>query len=142
MFEKLKKLEHILQTTPEQRRREAREAVEGGLVVLDGEAYGLADWSAHGFCVAEYTGDRKPLDRVEMYFSIPMGDETLEFKCRTVIARYDAKKRELGGMFSNLDDEMQDMIDDHFNVFSAKRYGKGLMQGLKASLKRSDHNEE
>ena len=142
MFEKLKKLDHILQTTPEERRRESREALDGALVVVDGDAYGLADWSAHGFCVAEYTAERKPGDRVEMYFSIPMGDETLEFKCRTVIARYDAKKKELGGMFSNLDDEMQDLIDEHFNVFSAKRYSKGLMQGLKSTLKRSGDNED
>ena len=73
-----------------------------------------------------------------MYFSIPIADRTLEFKCRTVIARYDAEKRELGGMFSNLDDDMQDIIDEHFNVFSAKRYGKDLMKGLSAKLGRGD----
>ena len=139
MFEKLKKLDHILQTTPEERRREAREDLEGALVVVDGDAYGLADWSAHGFCVAEYTAGRKPGDRVDMYFSIPMGDQTLEFKCRAVIARYDVAKRELGGMFSNLDDELQDHIDEHFNVFSAKRYGKDLMKGLSAKLGRGDN---
>ncbi len=138
MFEKLKKLDHILQTTPEERRRDSREVLEGALVVLDGDAYSLRDWSAHGFCVAEYTASRKPGDRIEMYFSIPIADRTLEFKCRTVIDRYDAEKRELGGMFWNLDDDMQDIIDEHFNVFSAKRYGKNLMKGLSAKLGRGD----
>ncbi len=138
MFEKLKKLDHILQTTPEERRREAREDLAGGLVVIDGDAYALQDWSAHGFCVAEYTADRKPGDRVDMYFSIPVPDQTLEFKCRAVIARYDAEKRELGGMFSNLDDELQDLIDQHFNVFSAKRYGKDFMKGLSSKLGRGE----
>ena len=138
MFDKLKKLDHILQTTPEERRREAREELDGGLVVIDGDAYVLADWSAHGFCVAEYTAERKPGDRVDMYFSIPIPGQTLEFKCRAVIARYDAAKRELGGMFSNLDDELQDLIDEHFNVFSAKRYGKDLMKGLSTKLGRAD----
>lgn len=128
MFEKLKKLDHILRTTTAERRRESREELEGGLVVIDGDAYVLRDWSAHGFSVADYNAGRKPGDRVDLYFSIPVPG--LEFKCRTIISHYNADEQELGGMFCNLDDEVQDIIDDHFNVFSAKRYGKDLVKGL------------
>lgn len=138
MFEKLKKLDHILRTTTAERRRESREELEGGLVVIDGDAYVLRDWSAHGFSAADYNAGRKPGDRVDLYFSIPVPDQNLEFKCRAIITHYNADEQELGGMFCNLDDQLQDIMDNHFNVFSAKRYGKGLVKGLSSKLGRDD----
>ncbi len=75
-------------------------------------------------------------DRLDIKFSIPLSDQRLEFSCRSGVMRHDRECQEFGGVFFNLDEDIQDAIDQHFQVFSAKRYGKDLLQNLKSSLKR------
>ena len=51
MFEKLKKLDRILSTSTEDRRREAREDLVDGVATISSQQYPLKNWSASGFCV-------------------------------------------------------------------------------------------
>jgi hypothetical protein len=140
MLDKLKKLEkkldHILSTSTEERRREAREDLTDATAEIAGQRYPIRNWSAHGFCIGPSLMTPKPGDRLDINFSIPLPDRRLEFSCRVGVMRYDKERQEFGGVFFNLDEEIQDIVDEHFQVFSAKRYGKDLLQNLRTSLRR------
>ena len=134
MLDKLKKLDHILGTTPEERRREVREELINGKATIAGLTYELKNWSAKGFCISPYLFTPKPGDRLDIAFTVPLPEGTLEFKCRTGVMRFDAEKQEIGGVFFDVDEATRDAIDAHFQVFSTARYGRGLLQNLKTAL--------
>jgi hypothetical protein len=136
MLDKLKKLDRLLSKSTEERRREAREELTDATAEIAGQRYPIRNWSAHGFCVGPCLMTPKPGDRLDIKFSIPLPDRRLEFECRTGVMRYDNEHQEFGGVFFNLAEDIQDLVDEHFQVFSARRYGKDLLQSLKSSLGR------
>ena len=134
MLDKLKKLDHILGSTPEERRREAREELVDGKATITGQTYELKNWSPKGFCIGPCLLTPKTGDRLDIAFAVPLAEGTLEFKCRTAVMRTDAEAREFGGVFFDVDEVARDAIDAHFQVFSAERYGRGLLQNLKTAF--------
>ena len=136
MFEKLKKLDRILSTSTEDRRRKAREDLVDGVATISSQQNPLKNWSASGFCVGPCMIAPKPGDRLDVTFSIPLANRKLEFSCRIGVMRYDKVQREFGGVFFNLDESIQDLIDEHFEVFSTRRYGKDLLESIKSTLRR------
>ena len=134
MLDKLKKLDHILGTTPEERRREVRKELINGKATIAGLTYELKNWSVKGFCVGPCLLTPKPGDRLDIAFTVRLPEGTLEFRCRTGVMRFDAEKQEIGGVFFDIDEETRDAIDAHFQVFSAARSGRSLLQNLKTAL--------
>lgn len=136
MLEKLKNLDGVLSKAPEDRRRETREDLVGGRAEINGEIHPLRNWSAHGFCIGPTILAATPGDRLDITFHIPLSGRTLTFTCRSGVMRCDAKRREIGGVFFNVPDEIQQVIDEHFQIESPKRSRKDFFQNLKASLRR------
>ncbi len=134
MLDKLKKLDHILGTTPEERRREVREELVDGKATIAGQTYELKNWSPKGFCIGPCLLTPKSGDRLDIRFSVPLAEGTLEFSCRTGVMRTDAEAREFGGVFFDIDAETRDAIDAQCQVFSAARSGRGLLQNLKTAF--------
>lgn len=137
MLDRLKKLDAMLSKGKEDRRREVREDVVGGRAEIDGEIHPLRNWSAHGFCIGPTILTPKPGDRLDITFHIPLPERTLSFTCRTGVMRYDVKRREVGGVFFNVPEDIQGQIDEHFNISKTKGYGRDLLQNLKSTLRRN-----
>lgn len=136
MLDKLRKLDDRHTKSPEDRRREVREDLVGGRAEINGEIYPVRNWSAHGFCIGPTILDAKPGDRLDITFHIPLAERTLSFKCRTGVMRCDSDRREVGGVFFNLSEAVQQQIDAHFNIEEPKRSKKDFFQSLKATLRR------
>jgi len=136
MLERLKKLDGVLPKNPEERRREVREDIVGGRAEIGGEIHPLRNWSAHGFCIGPTILAPQPGDRLDINFHIPLPERTLSFSCRTGVMRYDAKRREVGGVFFNLPEDVQEVIDEHFQIEKPRRSGRDFLQSLKATLRR------
>lgn len=136
MLKKLKKPDGVGSNAPEDRRREVREDLVGGRAEISGEIHPLRNWSAHGFCIGPTVLAAKPGDRLDITFHIPLPDKTLTFACRTGVMRYDDRRREIGGVFFNVPEHIQAIIDEHFQIEPPKRSGKDFFQNLKATLRR------
>jgi len=95
-------------------RREPREEVRGGTATILGSTYPLSDWSARGFCVGSCTIDGKVSDRLDIDFSVPLDDGSIEFSCRTRVLRVTQEKKEIAGLFVHVDFETQNAIAKYF----------------------------
>ncbi|MDP6709521.1 MAG: PilZ domain-containing protein, partial [Alphaproteobacteria bacterium] len=132
----LQKLKRLRAVTSDQRNRAIREeAVEGTARIGDME-YRLKNWSARGFCVGPCEITPTPGDRLDIAFTIPLPDPVLEFACRTAVMRLDKESREIGGVFFNLDEELQEIIDKHFEVAEPRRRPTDLILSLKSVVRR------
>ncbi|MDP6708289.1 MAG: hypothetical protein QF893_18250 [Alphaproteobacteria bacterium] len=100
MLDKLKKLDRILSSSTEERRREAREDLVDATAEIAGQRYPVGNWSAHGFCIGPSLMTPKPGDRLDIGFSIPLPDRRLEFSCRVGVMRYDKERQEFGASSS------------------------------------------
>ena len=136
MLDKPKKLGRNFSTTKVEQRREVRVEIADATAEIAGQRYPIKNWSAHGFCVGPCSMTPNPGDRLDIKFFIPLPEQRLEFECRTGVMRHDWERQEFGGVFFDLDKDLQDVIDEHFQVFSASRYGKDLLQDLESPLKR------
>jgi hypothetical protein len=100
---------------PANRRREAREDVPEGTVEIDGRTYPVANWSYSGFLAGSYTGDRKAGDRVDIKFTVDLGDGgTFYFACKCVMVRVDPETQKLVGAFVEMDAAMRAKLARHF----------------------------
>ena len=119
------------------RRRETREEVVGGFAEIDGEVHPLKNWSPNGFCIGPTRLLPRPGKRLDVSFTIPLPERTLQFRCRIGVMRRDAAKQEIGGVFFNLPDEVQAVVDEHFDVKAPQGYGASLFEKLRAALRAS-----
>ena len=124
------------------RRREMREDVVGGIARIGDETYPLKNWSPSGFCIGPTQLEVRPGKRLDIHFTIPLPERTLSFRCRTGIMRYDAKAEEIGGIFFNLPEDVQEVVDAHFEVAAPKGYGTALFERLRGAIGTARRREE
>lgn len=132
----LKSLSKLATTRVEDRRREVREETASGIAVVGDQRVPLKDWSAHGFCIGPCDLTQKVGDRMEITFVVNLPDEVLEFTCQTAVMRVNPKTKDIGGVYFNYDEELQERIDAHFEVLTAKLFSKGLVQQIKSAFRR------
>lgn len=135
MFTKMKRLDNFLSKSPEERRRERREALSDGTARLLDNTYPMRNWSARGYCVGSCVLDQQIGDRLEIDFSIPLADQRIEFSCRALVLRVDPEKQELAGMFATVDDSTQRAIDEHFGIFPARSAARALVDRVKSAFR-------
>ena len=93
-----------------ERRREPRGSQLSGRVSIDGCDYPLKDWSRRGFSAACYRAEHYPGDKVDMTVQVDLDEEPLVFSCRAVVVWVDRDRRELAGVFTQLDMQIQEQI--------------------------------
>lgn len=93
-----------------ERRREPRGTEIDGRVSIDGRSYPLKDWSRRGFSAGAYTAEHYPGDKVDMEVEIEIDGEPLAFGCRAVVVWVDRDRRELAGVFTDLDLRVQEKV--------------------------------
>lgn len=93
-----------------ERRREPRGSQLSGHVSIDGCNYPLKDWSRRGFSAACYRAEHYPGDKVDMTVQVELEQEPLVFSCRAVVIWVDRDRRELAGVFTHLDTQIQEQI--------------------------------
>ncbi|NIA71523.1 hypothetical protein HBA54_23305 [Pelagibius litoralis] len=81
-----------------------------GLVSIDGRDYPLKDWSRRGFSASRYRAEHYPGDKVEMTVRVDLDEEPLVFACQAVVVWVDRDRRELAGVFTRLDIQIQEQI--------------------------------
>jgi uncharacterized protein len=120
--------------TEADRRREEREEVVGGWARIGDDTYPLKNWSPNGFCIGSANLELRPGQRLDIHFTIPLPERMLSFRCRTGVMRYDSESEEIGGIFFNLPEQVQAVVDAHFEVTAPKGYGNALFDRLRGAL--------
>ena len=92
------------------RRTEPRGSKLNGLVSIEGCDYPLKDWSRRGFSAVAYKAGHYPGDKVEMTVRVDLDGEPLVFSCRAVVVWVDRDRKELAGVFTHLDTQIQEQI--------------------------------
>ncbi len=93
-----------------ERRREPRGTEIDGRVSIEGRSYPLKDWSRRGFSAGAYTAEHYPGDKIDMEVEIEIDGELLAFGCRAVVVWVDRDRRELAGVFTDLDLRVQEKV--------------------------------
>lgn len=99
-----------LSSARSERRREPRGSHLNGKVSIEGRDYPLKDWSRRGFSATSYKAEHYPGDKVEMTVRVDLEDQPLEFSCAAVVVWVDRDRRELAGVFTQLDTRIQEQI--------------------------------
>lgn len=99
-----------LSSSGTERRREPRGSEIDGQVSIDGRPYPLKDWSRRGFSAGAYTAEHYPGDKIDMKVEVEVDGEALAFRCRAVVVWVDRERRELAGVFTDLDMRVQEKI--------------------------------
>ncbi len=92
------------------RRNEPRGTEVDGHVLIDGKAYPLKDWSRRGFSAGAYSAEHYPGDKIAMTVELDVEDAPLAFDCQAVVVWVDRDRRELAGVFTDLDIRVQEKI--------------------------------
>lgn len=117
-----------------EQRRETREVVVGGFAEIAGKTYPLKNWSPNGFCIGSADLTPEPGDRLDIGFTIPLPDQTLTFQCRTGVMRHDPENQEIGGVFFNMPEDVQAVVEEHFDIQAPKGYGMALFERLRTAV--------
>lgn len=81
-----------------------------GRVSIDGRSYPLKDWSRRGFSAGAYTAEHYPGDKVALNVEVDVEGELLAFDCQAVVIWVDRDRKELAGVFTDLDMRIQEKI--------------------------------
>ncbi len=92
------------------RRIEPRGSQIDGFISIDGKAYPLKDWSRRGFSAGAYAAEHYPGDKVSLNVEVDVDGEALSFACRAVVIWVDRDRKELAGVFTDLDMRVQEKI--------------------------------
>lgn len=92
------------------RRIEPRGTRVDGHVSIDGKTYPLNDWSRRGFSAGAYGAEHYPGDKVVLNVQLDVDGEPLDFACQAVVIWVDRDRRELAGVFTDLDLRLQEKI--------------------------------
>lgn len=107
------------------RRRERRGFGIEGRICLGGRYYSLKDWSRRGFSATGIDTEHYPGDTVSLTVEVALSGEALGFDCRAVVVWVDRERRELAGVFTDLDGAIQDRIMESVIVRGALDSGRG-----------------
>ncbi|HEY9549531.1 MAG TPA: hypothetical protein VIR45_08515 [Kiloniellaceae bacterium] len=92
------------------RRRGPRGTQIDGHIILGGRHYSLKDWSRRGFSAVGVGADHYPGDSIALTVEVALQGETLVFDCCAVVVWVDRERKELAGVFTDLDRHLQDNI--------------------------------
>lgn len=92
------------------RRRDPRGTRIDGSIILGGRHYLLKDWSRRGFSAVGVGADHYPGDSIALTVEVALQGETLVFDCCAVVVWVDRERKELAGVFTDLDRDLQDNI--------------------------------
>ena len=120
-------IRRITSSQPE-RRLEPRGTRIDGRVSLAGRNYPLKDWSRRGFSAVGVGAELYPGDKIALTVSVTLEEEQLSFDCSAVVVWVDRERKELAGVFTDLDARIQERI---MRVLFARRAAE---QGVGAPL--------
>ena len=106
--------------SPQNRRRDPREDIEDGTVVIKGQTFQLHDWSARAFMAKPCTVDCEATERIEITSSARFADGPIEFTSRAIVVRIDRDEEELAAYFAMLDEATQANIKAHFDAYAER----------------------
>jgi len=112
------------------RRIEPRGTQIDGQVSIDGTAYPLKDWSRRGFSAGAYAAEHYPGDKVCLNVEVDVDGEPLAFACQAVVIWVDRDRKELAGVFTDLDMRIQERIMR--SLFARRAEGQQLGAALHA----------
>lgn len=92
------------------RRFEPRGNHIDGQISIEGRPYPLKDWSRRGFSAGAYTAEHYPGDKIDLDVEVEVDGEPLAFECRAIVVWVDRDRRELAGVFTDLDLRVQEKI--------------------------------
>ncbi|WP_299399163.1 hypothetical protein [Pelagibius sp.] len=94
----------------QERRGEPRGSHLKGFISIDGCDYPLKDWSRRGFSATGYRAGHYPGDKVDMSVRVDLAEDPLIFACRAVVVWVDRDRREIAGVFTHMDMQIQERI--------------------------------
>jgi len=96
------------------RRLEPRGTRVDGHISVNGRDYPLKDWSRRGFSAVGFGAEHYPGDKIRLGVSLDLPDgedgATVTFECAAVVVWVDRERRELAGVFTELDLRIQERI--------------------------------
>ena len=96
------------------RRIEPRGTKVDGYISINGRDYPLKDWSRRGFSAVGFGTEHYPGDKVRLRVCLDLPvddeDEPLTFECAAVVVWVDRERKELAGVFTELDLRVQERI--------------------------------
>ncbi len=93
-----------------ERRLEPRGNRIDGQVSLEGRNYPLKDWSRRGFSAVGVATLLYPGDKVALSVEIDLEGEPVSFDCSAVVVWVDRERKEVAGVFTDLDLRVQEKI--------------------------------
>lgn len=93
-----------------ERRLEPRGNRIDGHISLEGRNYPLKDWSRRGFSAVGVATLLYPGDKVALSVEIDLEGEPISFDCGAVVVWVDRERKEVAGVFTNLDLRVQEKI--------------------------------
>lgn len=101
------------------RRRELRQRLTNGSVVIEGRSYEIFDWSSSGVCVHDFDADAEDGHRTPAAVRIALPDATFDFSCELILVRRDPFSNLLAGVFTALSRPDRVAIAAHFEALQA-----------------------
>lgn len=99
------------------KRLEPRVEVNRASIQLEGRAYPLVNWSAHGFLASTYGGGLKPGDEVEIGIAVPFVGTMREFEGKARVIRVDEERGEIAGYLEAMGEDWSDeALAQYFRV--------------------------
>jgi hypothetical protein len=100
-----------------EKRSEPRVEVNRATIHLEGRAYPLKNWSAHGFLAASYAGELKAGDEVEVGIAVPFVGTMREFEGKARVIRVDEERGEIAGYLETMGEDWSDeALAQYFRV--------------------------
>ena len=93
-----------------ERRLEPRGTRVAGSISLEGRNYPLKDWSRRGFSAVGVGTLLYPGDKVALSVEIDLEGEPVSFDCSAVVVWVDRERKEVAGVFTDLDLRVQEKI--------------------------------
>jgi len=99
-----------LASSRSERRLEPRGNRIDGHISLDGRNYPLKDWSRRGFSAIGVGTLLYPGDEVALSVEVDLEGEPVSFDCSAVVVWVDRERKEVAGVFTDLDLRVQEKI--------------------------------
>ena len=96
-----------------EQRRESRQTATGS-VRIGGTDYDLTDWSSSGFQATGPKGKFAKGDRMEIEFTVDIGDETYFFECGCFVVRVEPDNKSFAGVFVDMDPSDRQAVVQYF----------------------------
>ena len=136
IVELARKFFHLKTTTVEERRREIREQLSDGTVIIEGRSYPINNWSASGIGIGP-TGFLPNIGRrLQMTARVPLESGVLTFDATCMVVRRSEKEGIFGGTYFGVDEESRAVIDEHFRILTEASFKEELLQEIEDTKSR------